>query len=153
MISRRTPILRSAIKVPRSPAALKRRTRVKNLNRRRREKNLARSYGEKRAWIVAQPCAVCHYPAPSEPAHTSGDGGTGRKASSTYLLPLCPPHDEPSTCYPPGVATVSLEGCHRESHRIGVTSFEAKHGVSLVVLAAEHEATWQAFLLQSVVSS
>ena len=106
-------------------------------NAKRAAKNQERAYGSKRAWIVAQPCAVCGYSAgPCDPAHAKGDGA-GLKSSSRFLVPLCPirptAEGNPTPC----------EGCHRESHRIGVQSFEAKHGVDLLALADHYETLWQ----------
>lgn len=120
--------------------ATKPKAKPKAINAARKKKNFDRSYGEKRAWIVEQDCAVCGYHAPSEPAHTKGDGGAGRKSSAKYLVPLCPPH----------FVVVNIhnhredywdEGCHAESHG-GVKTFEAYRGVSLVALAAEYHERW-----------
>lgn len=124
-----------------------RRSKPKASNPKRRAKNHARSYGEKRAWVVQQPCAVCGWSAGDcDPAHTSGDNGTGFKASSKHLAPLCPPrYANMHLKYFPGFPNL-VEGCHRESHRIGVKSFEAKHNVSLVALAEKYEQLWQAYV-------
>lgn len=142
-------IVRSSSPGPRTPKKLTasgstptRKSPPKKRNAKRAKANHDRSYGKKRDFIVAQPCAVCGYSANlSDPAHVSGDGGAGYKSSSKYLVPLCVPHDEPAPGYAEGFAFLSLIGCHRESHA-GVQSFEAKHGVSLVALAAEYEARW-----------
>ena len=37
-----------------------------------------------------------------------------------------------------------VESCHRELHRVGITTFEARHEVNLKARAAEFEARWLA---------
>jgi hypothetical protein len=72
----------------------------------------ARIYGtpEHQAWLREHPCLVC-WTLPVELAHTA-NGGTGRKGDAKEQAPLCSGH-------------------HRESHQIGVASFEQKYAVTL----------------------
>lgn len=129
---------------------------VKKRNAKRAKANHERAYGAKRDWIADQPCAVCGHLAPSDPAHTKGDGGIGHKSSAKYLIPLCRSRllaraveqthrpSKGSVFVRQRVVEEWLDGCHRDSHRIGVKSFEAKHNVSLVALAEKYERLWQA---------
>lgn len=119
---------------PKAPKRLQRATGVRKRNAKRAAKNHARAYGAKRDWIVRQPCAVCGWMGPSEPAHAK-TGGTGRKSDARLLIPMC------GTVFFPEPS----EGCHQEAHR-GVKTFEKKYGVNLLELAAEYEALWQAHL-------
>lgn len=100
-----------------------------------------RIYGpqEFREWLHRQPCAVCGFqglPEQMQQAHAR-TGGTGYKAHWTKTLPMCGPRLER---YP--VVKPAVEGCHTESGR-GVKSFEKKHRVKLLELAAR---THQRFL-------
>lgn len=66
----------------------------------------ARIYGsrERVEWVKSLPCVVCSY-GPSENAHTE-NGGMGRKADYTTIVPLCHAHhmDYDEECFPVGVS-------------------------------------------------
>lgn len=81
-------------------------------------------------WIGTQPCVCCEVTGYSVAAHTT-TGGMSRKADWTTIVPLC------SNRY-------DAEGCHEESHRIGVKSFAAKYKLDLPALAAQTVAEWTA---------
>lgn len=111
----------------------------------------ARIYGppEFRDWLHAQPCSVCGWrgePEEMQQCHVK-TGGTGRKDEWTRTFPGCGPHElrKPSTINPGVFLSATIEGCHHESGRIGVKSFEKKHGVVLMELAAKTQADWNAF--------
>ena len=81
----------------------------------------------RRRWVAELPCLVCSM-TPCENAHTRNDG-MGRKGPYTTIVPLCGAH-------------------HRESHAIGVRSFEAKYtrpliGRTLESWAETVERAWQ----------
>lgn len=78
--------------------------------------------------IRSLPCVCCGEVGYSVAAHTES-GGMGRKAGWETIVPLC------SNRY-------DSEGCHEESHRIGVKSFEAKYRLDLKALARETSARW-----------
>ena len=67
-----------------------------------------RIYGPKGRveWVKSLPCLICQR-TPSENAHTE-NGGMGRKADYTTIVPLCAAH-------------------HRELHQHGQESFEEQH--------------------------
>ena len=112
----------------------------------RSKKETERVYGSPqfRAWLYDQPCAVCGWKPDgweyTEACHAK-TGGMARKSDAELLFPGCPPRVDyrASTA-----AEMSIEGCHREMHRIGVKSFEKKHGVKLLDLAAKTWAAWLA---------
>ena len=68
------------------------RTPVKKVNRKRRAESFKRCYGSKArvAWVKTWPCFLCGT-RPSENAHTQ-NGGMGRKADYTTIVPLCHTH-------------------------------------------------------------
>lgn len=78
-----------------------------------------RIYGPEafRDWLHQQPCAVSGIRGDIEQVHVIG-GGMSRKADWTYTVPMA-------------------RELHRQLHRVGIATFEAKHGVSLLALA-EH---------------
>lgn len=94
-------------------------------------KETARIYGEHAAHVRQRPCCACGYAGATEAAHTT-TGGMGRKADASTLVPLCGPHQVIAI---DGKSRL-VEGCHRESHRIGVKSFERKYGLSLSFIAS-----------------
>jgi hypothetical protein len=118
-------------------ANLKPRKPVKRRNPAHRAANHERAYGEKAAWIRGFPCVGCGIGGPIEAAHTT-TGGMGRKADASTLVPLCGPH-----VLPPYSLYRFVESCHRELHRVGIKTFEARHEVNLKALAAKYEAEWQ----------
>lgn len=63
---------------------------------------------------------------PIEVAHVrrGSDAGTGRKPSDYFTISLCG----------------GPEGHHAEQHRLGEQSFERKHGINMLSLAAEFAA-------------
>lgn len=81
----------------------------------------ARSCPAHRAWVRRHHCSVqsCNR-MPIECAHvrTGADGGTSLKPSDKWVISLCVHH-------------------HREQHRIGEMSFQARYGLDLRKLAAE----------------
>lgn len=133
--------LRSTIapKQPRSITSERKPTSKSGKPRRKKREaeETARIYGPQqfRDWLHRQCCSVCAWQGNTEQAHAA-TGGMGRKASWTASLPLCGPH--PTLYGGHGI----VEGCHRESHRTGVKSFEAKHGVNLIALAAKTRANY-----------
>lgn len=74
-----------------------------------------------RAWVRSHRCCVplCQL-MPIECAHvrTAATAGMGMKSSDAFCLSLCREH-------------------HAEQHRIGVKSFEKKHGIDMLMLANE----------------
>jgi hypothetical protein len=109
----------------------------------KKKANHERAYGEKAAWIRAQDCCACQCDGnydgkPQAAAHTAS-GGTGRKADASTLVALCQTR---LSC----ITDEMVEGCHEQSHRIGVKTFEKKWGVDLKAKAADYEARWQTFV-------
>lgn len=72
-----------------------------------------REYGskERRDWVAGLPCLCGCGRGPCDNAHTANEG-KGRKGHHTTIVPL-------------------FRACHRQSHRIGVQTFEAKHSARL----------------------
>lgn len=85
----------------------------------------ARIYGsvERVEFVICHGCCVCTMPFAAN--HHIENGGAGRKASYTKIVPLCPTH-------------------HEELHRIGKRSFQDTHYINLAETAAEIEAAWLA---------
>lgn len=88
-----------------------------------------RIYGtpQRIAWMHASPCVITGR-VPCEIVHVRS-GGTGRKADARFTVPM-------------------VAELHRELHRIGVLSFEAKYarelaGHSLAAHAARIQAEWE----------
>lgn len=103
---------------------LRRKKPVKKRNAKRQAANFARAYDEdKVAWLKFEPCAVSGMRGNIDCAHVR-NGGMGRKADAKWLIPLA-------------------GELHRELHRIGRASFEAKWMVDLDTLAAQTERRWQ----------
>jgi hypothetical protein len=101
----------------------------KNRSAADKAEKFAREYGSKDrvAWVKSKPCLVSGQ-APSENAHTR-NGGMGRKGPPESIVPLAPAY-------------------HRELHRIGIRSFEAKYAnrlcfCSLARWAEIVEQAWQ----------
>lgn len=96
------------------------------VNPERRARRFVRNYHSAAyvAWIRAQPCAVSGQSGgagdPIVAAHVRSRGAGG---DWTSVIPL-------------------RQSLHDESHRIGVRSFEARHGVRLDALAAGIQARW-----------
>lgn len=106
----------------------KRSGKPRAVNRKRKAREWTRAYGspERVAFVAALPCVVSGcVVSPCENAHTSGDGGAGRKASARYVIPACAAH-------------------HHEQHTIGAGTFALKYQLNLRALAAAVEAAWQA---------
>lgn len=98
--------------------------------KKRSAKETERIYGPTlfRSWIHRQPCVVSGVRGNIECVHVV-TGGMGRKADWT--------------------ATVPMAGeLHRELHRIGIKSFEAKYDINLVALAAKTRARYLAYVHQ-----
>lgn len=78
--------------------------------------NFERYYGsETRVDIIANiPCVICQY-LPCENVHVISKGAGG---DWTKIVPMCSKH-------------------HRELHQIGIITFQEKHAVDLLKLAAE----------------
>jgi hypothetical protein len=109
--------------------ALKR-GKIKPYNAKRKAKEWTRAYGSEArvAFVASLPCVACgQHRVPNENAHTSGDGGAGRKASAKYVIPLC--HD-----------------CHAMQHAIGAGTFALRYSLDLRELAAETDRAWSAHL-------
>lgn len=85
----------------------------------RRAEEFARTYGspERVLEVRRMPCSVpgCQW-GPSENCHVV-NGGMGRKADYRFIVPLCPHH-------------------HRELHTQGMQTFERKHDLNLLNIAA-----------------
>lgn len=122
----------------RGPIPRKARTPIKH--KPRPKDQTERIYGpqEFRDWLHCEECAVCGSIVAIEQAHAKGDG-VSRKADWTLTFAACGPH------YVLDGGLREVEGCHAEMHRIGVKSFEKKHGVKLLDLAAETQERWQAY--------
>ena len=125
---KRTPLTRTK-PMPKASKPIVRKVKVKARNHRRSTREFVRCYEsrERQAWVRSFPCSVpgCVV-SPCDNAHSAGDGGMGRKASARYVLPLCRAH-------------------HREQHRVGVASFEAKYGFRLADEAARIQHLWEHF--------
>jgi hypothetical protein len=107
-------------------SAFPKRAPIKKRNDSRKAKEWARAYEspERVEWIKALPCVVCGK-RPSENAHTV-TGGMSRKANADTIVPLCKAH-------------------HRELHKAGRRTFEAKHGTGdLLELARGIDMQWKA---------
>jgi hypothetical protein len=99
--------------------------------KKRTASEFARIYGSRKraAWVRSLLCTVdgCGDPRESENAHVA-NGGTGRKADHTLIVPLCPWH-------------------HRQLHSMGIESFQEAYHMDRDGLEAEAklvEARWQA---------
>lgn len=143
MKSRRSPLKRG--QPPKRTSPVKKR----NGSRQRREKPRVNGSEAFNNWFYDQPCAICGWKPDGweyvEKCHAK-TGGMGRKADWTLTFPGCPPRVNYRAAK---ASDMSIEGCHREMHRIGVKSFEAKHGVNLLELAAQTQARWQSHLIAS----
>lgn len=119
----------------RRTSSLARRTPVKKRNAARRKSEFARCYHSKArvAFVKSLPCVACGK-GPCENAHVE-NGGTGRKADYTLIVPLCSRRSHNGE-HPP-------IGCHHRLHNLGVKTFEAQHRIDLHQEAARIEALWQ----------
>jgi hypothetical protein len=97
---------------------------VRKVNKKRRSAEWTRAYDSPDfvAWIREQPSVVSGK-GPCVAAHTE-NGGMSRKADARSIVPL-------------------TDAEHKELHRIGIKSFEAKYGASLAFHAAR---IWQRWL-------
>lgn len=97
--------------------ALQRRTRLRPFNRERRARLHLEDFGPPgyREWIVSHPCVVPGCARTDIQACHAKSRGAGGKAE--HLVPMCSDH-------------------HRESHQVGIRTFEAKRGLLLVEIAA-----------------
>ncbi len=68
----------------------------------------------------------------TEAAHAT-TGGMGRKSDAKWLVPLT---GRLAPYVGRGPIHQDAEGLHRELHRIGIKSFEAKYGVDLRAIAS-----------------
>ena len=105
--------------------------RVNPVNRSRRDREYERTYGsvERVAWVKTQRCVISGELADDiDNMHAKGDGA-GRKADYIWIVP-------------------ARRKFHREAHRIGVKSFQAKYGVDLIQLAEETQRQWLLHLLE-----
>ncbi len=83
-----------------------------------------RAYGSQdRVEFIQRLPSVVSGKSPCVNAHVR-TGGTGRKADAVWIVPL-----------------TSVE--HDELHRIGMSSFEGKHGVNLRALAVQTQEWWR----------
>ncbi len=127
MIARRKPIKRG--KPP------KRSGRIKP--KKRSVGEFARIYGSQARvrWIKAQPCYACGAVAGGDlaivNAHTE-NGGTGRKAEYTTIIPLC--------------TTIQKNGCHDWQHQYGWQMLLLDNIDKRRAVAAKYEAAWLASL-------
>lgn len=102
---------------------------IKRVNGKRRAKNQERAYGsrERREWLHRLPCCITgdapQWGVKIDAVHVKG-GGAGRKADASLVVPMS--------------ATL-----HREMHRIGQKSFEAKYKVDLLAQAAFYDRAWR----------
>lgn len=128
---------RSRSSSPSRTAPPKRKAPPAKRNAKRAKANHERAYGDYAKWIRTLPCVACGVVGHSEAAHTAS-GGKGRKADASTLAPLCGPHTARVYCLWDGIGKAMLiEGCHRQSHRIGIQTFEAKYHVDLKAIAAQ----------------
>lgn len=104
-------------------AEMRRRARLPKRNRERRDKLWREHFGseERVEWVTGHACEVpgC-WTRPTEAAHAKSRGSGG---TADDLLSLCYEH-------------------HAEQHTIGVRTFEAKHGISLELIAARYAREW-----------
>jgi hypothetical protein len=96
--------------------------------KKRSAKETTRIYGPlgRAAFTKEQPCVGCGRLHASDNHHTQ-NGGTGRKASYTTIVPLC-------------------RKCHHDVHNHGAAAFERVRGISFEQEAAKHEQRWLASL-------
>lgn len=107
------------------------RSRIKP--KKRKPSEFARIYGSKKRveWIKSLRCSSCGVVGYSQNAHTE-NGGMGRKADHTTIVPLCGPHD-------------GLQGCHADfDQHDGVYSDTRWRAVAIA-----HAATVQSAWLRS----
>jgi hypothetical protein len=106
-------------------------TRINPRNRKRHAKEVERTYGEYATFVTSQPCVIPGCGAwPVDPAHVKG-GGAGMKSDAQFLAPLCKVN-----------VGRGYEGHHRESHRIGIETFQRKYNIDLDAAAASMWAEW-----------
>lgn len=124
---------------PRSSRPMKK-TRLKPKKRSAAE--YARIYGSKARveFVKAMPCVGCgrdweHTRVPIDNAHIE-NGGVGRKADYTKIVPLC------SRAAP-------KFSCHGRFHRHGREDLEIWAGINLETAAAQTEAAWLAHTQRS----
>ena len=103
---------------------------MKKRNAARREREWDRAYGgeDRLHFVHSLPCCITDT-SPVECVHVKG-GGASRKADAKWIVPMAPL-------------------LHRELHRIGIRSFEAKYDVDLAWIAARIEEMWQAHVLMT----
>jgi len=108
-------------------AMLNRRQRIRPVNAKRRAENWKRAYGseDRVAWVKQLNCVACGR-TPCENAHTA-NGGMGRKADASTIIPLCKP-------------------CHHDLHVQGRRVFEASWTVDLARAAERTEQRWRDML-------
>jgi len=99
----------------------KRRARKKKAKKELRDKQFGISSG-KRDFIVSKPCDACGAPPPSDPSHAAKTRGAGGTAE--HMVPHC-------------------RECHRELGRIGVKTFEKRHGQDMKKRAKFYEDQFQ----------
>lgn len=109
--------------------------RIRARNPKRQRQEFARAYGSEARveWVKSQPCAVCRVGGYTENAHCppkSHAGGTGRKADSRFIVPLCGDR----------IGTI---GCHGMYDRLGRSVLVAAYNVDFDALAADTERRWQ----------
>lgn len=106
---------------------LRRKTRLRQVNPERRRRVSLEAFGDpltgQATLARSLPCCACGLVGWSEAAHVTGRGAGGKTKD---IAPLCGPRIDQGE-----------EGCHRESHRIGIKTFEAKWGVDLARVARE----------------
>lgn len=106
------------------------RSSIKRKRRRNDKEQFAREYGSKERveWVWVQPCIVpgCRV-GPCLNSHIKVDG-TGRKSASTFIVPLCVPHDDLMT------------------RKLGKQTFQRIYKVDLAAEAIDTELRWQQHL-------
>ena len=93
-------------------------------------KAFARKFGSlaRVKFVASLPCCGCRHPGPNRNHHvrTAQNSGTGYKPDAKYIVPLC-------------------DKCHHELHQHGAETFERRHLINLLEIAAKVEELWQQY--------
>lgn len=104
----------------------KKRMKRRNWTRWRERRRTQFGTSGKREWVVAQPCATCGEPPPSDPSHVKARGMGGTGSGPEWMVPMC-------------------RDCHRklDTPGWGPERFQDEYDCDLEALAREYEARWR----------
>lgn len=111
---------------PKKDGPPSRRSPVKRRNPKRKASEFTRAYGSETRveWIKRQRCVITGlHSSAVENVHVRG-GGASRKADACWIVPM-------------------ISELHKELHRVGKQSFEAKYEIDLDAAAAWTESRWR----------